>query len=430
MPSRGLDGERRVSVSAPDAPAPLRGTSISSASSPKALGILIAVSAAVAGALTLAVTVVFPLQAKIAVPFSLAGLDPEFVGLLFWIGVCLLTSSRGSLEEGRVSMSLGLGPAIAAAYLGGPAAAAWVAIVGTTELREIRGDVPWYGVLGNHAALTIAFTAMGLVMWVLRAVAASGPELDLAVVFLATTVGFSINMALASLTVSLRTGRSAAAGLAIGIKGMALIYGAETSLAWIVAQAYVLVAWWSPVLFVIADAAAGGSLDRHRAGWQLRHHQVTELPNGVALRDYARELRGSPPSGMCVFYIDLDGFKAINDDHGHLAGDDVLRIVGRRLEDAAREGDFVAHLHGDEFVVLARGVADDRAARAIAGRLVAAVEPPMTYLQGDLTVSATVGHHLVADLGGLHEAIRNADRSMSEAKNSKAQATGRARRRS
>jgi diguanylate cyclase (GGDEF)-like protein len=289
--------------------------------------------------------------------------------------------------------------------------------------------MPWYGVPTNHAVLTISFTVIGLVMWAMRSISGSSPEVDLAVVFVATAIGFSINMALAALTVSLRTGRMATTALAIGVKDMTLIYGAETSLAWIIAQAYVLVAWWSPILFVVADTVAGRSLHRHRAGWQVRHHQITELPNGVALRDHVRGLRRSSPSGMCVFYIDLDGFKAINDDHGHLVGDDVLRIVGQRLQNAAREGDFVAHLHGDEFVVLARDVADDPAARAIAARLVAVIEPSITHPVGELLVSATVGHHLAVDLSGLGEAIRDADRRMAEAKSSKAHATGRERRR-
>jgi diguanylate cyclase (GGDEF)-like protein len=135
-------------------------------------------------------------------------------------------------------------------------------------------------------------------------------------------------------------------------------------------------------------------------------------------------MRRARRSGACVFYVDLDGFKAINDDFDHGVGDDVLRTVGARLAAVKRDDDFLAHLHGDEFVMVAAGVPDDRDAATIAGRLVAAVEAPIHHDRGELRVSASVGWRLVADLTAFDDALRRSDQAMAREKRRRA-ASGR-----
>jgi diguanylate cyclase (GGDEF)-like protein len=159
----------------------------------------------------------------------------------------------------------------------------------------------------------------------------------------------------------------------------------------------------------------------------LRQDRLTQLPNAQALDDRIVELRRAPVPGVCVLYLDLDGFKAINDRYDHNVGDDVLRVAATRLRATCRGSDFVARLHGDEFVILAQGVANDAEGEAVARRLVAAVEPPIEHPVGVLRVSATVGHRLVADLEGIEEAIREADLEMARGKDVKAGAAGRVR---
>ncbi|MBD8898997.1 sensor domain-containing diguanylate cyclase [Rhodanobacter sp. DHG33] len=100
---------------------------------------------------------------------------------------------------------------------------------------------------------------------------------------------------------------------------------------------------------------------------------TTRLPNRRALLDEMqhRLAAASDDDALLVAFIDLDGFKAINDTHGHDAGDRFLIAIGGRLQGALREGDFVARLGGDEFVVLSgtrRNVASE-AAGAVAIRL-------------------------------------------------------------
>jgi diguanylate cyclase (GGDEF)-like protein len=97
-------------------------------------------------------------------------------------------------------------------------------------------------------------------------------------------------------------------------------------------------------------------------------------------------------STIGLLFIDLDGFKGVNDNHGHRTGDEVLRHVGRRMSREVREGDFVARLGGDEFIVGIEDVEDESSAITLAHRLIAAVSQPI-QVDEDLTVhvGASVG---------------------------------------
>jgi diguanylate cyclase (GGDEF)-like protein len=382
------------------------------------------------GGLAVAVgaTALIGIWPTIALPFAIGGIDPTMLGVAFWTTVCLATSSLGLAEQGRAAIIFAIGPLIATAALGGPAAVAWVALLGTFEAREVRGGVPWYGVLANHGAGAIAWTACGLTILALRSLAGpgAGSFANFVVIMAGAAVGSLLSLVLTMAAVSARTGQRPATTLPIGMRELGLLLASEAALAWLVSWAYP-VAWWSPFLFFVTDTAAAKSLTRHRAAWGLRHDPLTELSNGLGLDERIAEMRRVPLPGVCVLYLDLDGFKAINDHHDHNVGDDVLRVTGRRLAEACRNGDFLARLHGDEFVVLAHGIASEAEADALGRRLIAAVEPPIDHAAGELRVSATVGIRLVRDLAGIDEAIREADAAMSHAKDVKAAASGRTR---
>jgi GGDEF domain-containing protein len=79
-----------------------------------------------------------------------------------------------------------------------------------------------------------------------------------------------------------------------------------------------------------------------------------------------------------VLYLDLDGFKAVNDRYGHRAGDQVLMTVARRIEDALRPDDLTARLGGDEFGVICARLHDQGEATAIAERLIASLARPIS----------------------------------------------------
>nr|WP_221381826.1 GGDEF domain-containing protein [Actinoplanes polyasparticus] len=106
----------------------------------------------------------------------------------------------------------------------------------------------------------------------------------------------------------------------------------------------------------------------HQAG----HDQLTGLANRPTLHSLLEHTLSGPRGdgfGPVLFYLDLNGFKEVNDRHGHAAGDAVLVEFARRLEAALRPGDVAARLGGDEFVVLAGDVDGDQDARLLAERL-------------------------------------------------------------
>jgi diguanylate cyclase (GGDEF)-like protein len=115
---------------------------------------------------------------------------------------------------------------------------------------------------------------------------------------------------------------------------------------------------------------------------QASQDPLTGLANRRALLEELEVASGK--DGSVLVLLDLDGFKAVNDLHGHAAGDEVLCTVGQQLTKAARAGDLVCRLGGDEFAVLGHGVAD--LAEAFAQRLLAAIVTP-----GRVTVGASAG---------------------------------------
>jgi diguanylate cyclase (GGDEF)-like protein len=124
----------------------------------------------------------------------------------------------------------------------------------------------------------------------------------------------------------------------------------------------------------------------HRA----RHDILTSLTNRIGLFDAVEtKLKTGPgqDGGLALLFLDLDGFKTVNDTLGHAAGDQLLKIVAASLNHQLREGDVVARIGGDEFVVLAEGMTPKRAI-ALGEQLIAAV-----------TRSYTVGHNMTAAIG-------------------------------
>jgi diguanylate cyclase (GGDEF)-like protein len=105
---------------------------------------------------------------------------------------------------------------------------------------------------------------------------------------------------------------------------------------------------------------------------------------------------------ICETYspiIDLDGFKAVNDDHGHDAGDTLLRLVAQRLLHCLREGDTVCRLAGDEFVCLLPNIKSAGNAERVARKVVAALEQPARLEGYQVTTHAGVGFSLYPDDG-------------------------------
>jgi diguanylate cyclase (GGDEF)-like protein len=156
--------------------------------------------------------------------------------------------------------------------------------------------------------------------------------------------------------------------------------------------------------------------------YQALHDALTGLPNRRALLEELRFVLGDPERGpVSLLYVDLDGFKAVNDAHGHGAGDRVLVELGRRLVGVARTSDVVARIGGDEFALLCRDTTPEVAA-GIAGRLVDVVARPVALDGLTARVGASVGTITVAAVDTTRDAedvLNQADLAMYEVKRSR-----------
>jgi diguanylate cyclase (GGDEF)-like protein/PAS domain S-box-containing protein len=152
---------------------------------------------------------------------------------------------------------------------------------------------------------------------------------------------------------------------------------------------------------------------------QAFEDDLTALPNRALFRDrlaHALERRHRTHARVAVLLLDLDGFKRVNDSLGHAAGDELLRVVGRRLSASVRSGETVARLGGDEFVVILEDLAPTEDPFVLAERLLGLLALPIPVAGRELTVGVSIGL-AVADSGDDEESVlRNADMAMYAAK--------------
>ena len=154
---------------------------------------------------------------------------------------------------------------------------------------------------------------------------------------------------------------------------------------------------------------------------QALHDTLTGLPNRALVLDRAGQMlaRVARQPGMMAgaLFIDIDGFKNVNDSLGHAAGDQLLRVVGERLQGAAREQDTVGRLGGDEFVVLVELTAGEESLDLLADRLTEALREPVEVDGGrkvfpvTASIGVAVGRYATADA-----ILRDADLALYAAK--------------
>jgi diguanylate cyclase (GGDEF)-like protein len=154
--------------------------------------------------------------------------------------------------------------------------------------------------------------------------------------------------------------------------------------------------------------------------FRAQYDSLTALLNRAALYDRVdswTRANAAKPIPMALVYLDLDGFKAINDTYGHAAGDKVLQHVSAHILESVRKTDMVARLGGDEFVIVLPGVGEPAEARRIADLVAAAIARPLAYAGGELRIGVSFGISVFpADGASTDALLKIADEEMYRAK--------------
>lgn len=154
---------------------------------------------------------------------------------------------------------------------------------------------------------------------------------------------------------------------------------------------------------------------RRALRWEASHDALTTLENRRSFINSVESMVGRGTGGA-VLYLDLDDFKAVNDQHGHLVGDSMLAAVADRLRSGTRPGDLVARLGGDEFAVFCPGVEDPDGAAELGHRLVDTLAEPVTAAGISARIGVSVGFALTRTLDEIDAVLGEADTNLLGAK--------------
>jgi len=154
--------------------------------------------------------------------------------------------------------------------------------------------------------------------------------------------------------------------------------------------------------------------------FQAFHDSLTQLPNRLRFENVLSEIvceKNEKTDRFALLFLDLDGFKAVNDNQGHRVGDELLKQVSKRLAGSLQEKDLLARMGGDEFAVLLRGVKSRESALSIASRLSGAIGKKFIVDKYNLKIGVSIGVSFYPDNGEtVDDLLRNADFAMYEAK--------------
>ena len=319
------------------------------------------------------------------------------LGLVFWILIGLLGGLRIERLNGYGVLTFHFPFIIAAMALGGPTAGAVVAAVSTIEARELRpAEVPWYGTLANHAALTFAAVAGGVTMVVARTALVDlrfddAQAIELVAIIVGSLVFAVTATALVAGTIVLRDHLTVSGAIAVFDGAYRTTAASEVVLGWLLWLTYSVVGWWAALICAALVLVLWSSLIYQRLAdlepltGLLRRAKFAERLNDARNATVNRGVIGA------LLVIDIDGFKRINDTHGHAFGDGVLVEIADRLMKAIRRYDSAGRPGGDEFEILLRNLPDFATAVLLAKRICDQLCQPMLIEGKTEHVGASIG---------------------------------------
>jgi putative nucleotidyltransferase with HDIG domain len=268
----------------------------------RSLALSIAGLVAASAAALVAASFLYGFDGRIAIAFGsdMSQAVGIGLGLAFWTGATLVSSAFPVRFPGAM-VAVSTAPILAAMVLGGPAAAGWVALLGTTELREMRGEIPWFGTLSNHAAIVLPAVTAGVVQ---RAMApdSSNPVAELIGTAVGAAVYFALNLLLASMILAVRTQVSLRSIILGSDRGIFTSFIALAPLAWLITQTYERVGWWTTALYAVpvyvirlanerlvemremftqTIQALAGAVDKRDPSTALHSHNVSEIASDI-----------------------------------------------------------------------------------------------------------------------------------------------------
>lgn len=158
---------------------------------------------------------------------------------------------------------------------------------------------------------------------------------------------------------------------------------------------------------------------QERIAYLARHDTLTDLPNRLQFRERLERAltSGRTQTKSAVLYLDLDGFKAVNDTLGHPMGDALLQLVAKRLQNCVRGSDIVARFGGDEFAILQTGIARMDDSGQLAQRIIDALAEPFELDTQPIIIGTSIGIAVTPDNGsGIDHLLKSADIALYDAK--------------
>jgi putative nucleotidyltransferase with HDIG domain len=209
-------------------------------------------------------------------------LDDTILGIVFWVGLSLVGSSLAVRMPSGSVVDVAFAPVIAAVSLGGPYVAAWVGLFGTTQGREVRRQVPWYGVVANHCAIVVPAILSAFALETIRS--RNNAVVDFLATVAAAVIYFTLNVLITSAFISVRDGESLGK-LLRGSGGAYLTMLALAPVAWLMAQMYIKAGWWAVLLFAVPLYTTRGAYRRFVEVREMFTETVSSLAEAVDKRD-------------------------------------------------------------------------------------------------------------------------------------------------